>query len=178
VEIYAEQIEALAEGGVDLVCIETMLDPEEAAAAVQAARAVCSLPVVATLTFNLDRVGFRTIMGISPEAAIRRLEEAGADVLGSNCGNGIEEMIPLMREMCSLTSIPLLAQPNAGLPQLVDGMATYTQSPEDFAGKVPELVATGVNAIGGCCGTTPTHIRLLAEKVREAAKKGIEGEKE
>ena len=177
VEIYEEQIEALAQGGVDLLCIETMMDPEEAAAAIIAARRVCKLPAVATMTFNLDRLGFRTIMGVSPEAAIRRLEEAGADGIGSNCGNGMEEMIPLMEEMRPLTHQPLIAQPNAGLPQLVSGKATYTQSSEDFAERVPELLATGVNAIGGCCGTTPAHIHLVAKRIREGAKKGIEGKK-
>jgi len=172
VEIYEEQIGALMEGGVDILCIETMMDPEETAAAIQAARRVCPLPVAATLTFNLDRVGFRTVMGVSPEAAIRRLEEAGADVIGSNCGKGMEEMILLMREMRSLTSIPLLAQPNAGLPQLLEGKATWTQTPEDFARRVPELLATGVSAVGGCCGTTPAHIRLMAKRTREGFGKG------
>jgi 5-methyltetrahydrofolate--homocysteine methyltransferase len=166
VKIYEEQIEGLAEGGADLLCIETMLDPEEAAAAIQAARSVCKLPVVATMTFNLDRVGFRTIMGTSPEAAIRRLEEAGADVLGSNCGNGVKEMVLLMKEMRGLTSWPLLAQPNAGLPQLREGKATYSQSPEDFAAEIPELLKAGVNGIGGCCGTTPEHIHLMAGRIR------------
>jgi len=167
VEIYEEQIGALGEGGVDLLCIETMMDPEEAAAAIQAARLACDLPVIATMTFNLDRVGFRTIMGVSPEAAIRRLEEAGADVLGSNCGNGMEEMILLMKEMRALTTAPLIAQPNAGVPQLVEGKATYTQTPGDFSRKVPELLKTGVNAVGGCCGTTPAHIHLMAKRIRE-----------
>lgn len=170
-DIYEEQIRALAEGGADLLCIETMTDIEEAAAAIEAARQVCSLPLVVTMTFNLDRVGFRTMMGVSPEAAVRRLEEAGADAVGSNCGNGMEEMIGLMREMRPLTSLPLIAQPNAGLPQLQEGQVIYDQTPEEFAQRVPELLATGVNGIGGCCGTTSFHIRLMAEAVRERAKR-------
>jgi len=170
-DIYEEQIRALAEGGADLLCIETMTDLEEAAAAIQAARRSCHLPVVATMTFNLDRVGFRTMMGVSPEAAVRRLEEAGADAVGSNCGNGMEEMIGLMREMRPLTSLPLIAQPNAGLPQLQEGQVIYDQTPEEFAQRVPQLLATGVNGIGGCCGSTPSHIRLMAQAVRERAKR-------
>lgn len=175
-EIYKEQIAALAEGGADLICIETMSDMEETAAAIQAARAVCSLPVIATMTFSLDAVGFRTIMGISPEIAAIRLKREGVDIIGSNCGQGMDEMILLMKQMRSLTPLPLIAQPNAGLPQLSEGAVTYPQSPEDFAQKVPELLQTGVNVIGGCCGTTPEHIRLLAEKVREEAGKRQEAE--
>jgi len=173
-DIYAEQSQALAEGGADLLCIETMSDAEETAAAIQAARRSCHLPVVATMTFNLDRVGFRTMMGVSPEVAVRRLEEAGADAVGSNCGKGMEEMILLMREMRPLTSLPLIAQPNAGLPQLQEGRVIYVQTPEEFAQRVPELLATGVNGIGGCCGSTPSHIRLMAERIREEARKATE----
>jgi 5-methyltetrahydrofolate--homocysteine methyltransferase len=168
VEIYQEQIAALIEGGVDLLCVETMMDVEETIAAVMAAHQVGPLPVAATMTFNLGQVGFRTIMGISPEAAIRQLEEVGVDLLGSNCGNGMEEMILLMRQMRPLTRSPLLAQPNAGVPRLVEGEAAYTQGPEEFARGVPELLATGVNAIGGCCGTTPAHIRRVAREMRKA----------
>jgi 5-methyltetrahydrofolate--homocysteine methyltransferase len=175
VEIYKAQIGALAEGGADLICIETMSDIEETAAAIQAARAVCSLPVIATMTFNLDAIGFRTIMGISPEIAAIRLKREGVDIIGSNCGQGMEEMILLMKQMRPLTSLPLIAQPNAGLPQLSEGKVTYPQSPEDFAQEVPELLQTGINVIGGCCGTTPEHIRLLAEKVREEGRKKQEG---
>ena len=171
VEIYKEQIAALAEGGADLICIETMSDIEETVAAIQAARAVCNLPVIGTMTFNLDAVGFRTIMGISPEIAAIRLKREGADVIGSNCGQGMEEMILLMKQMRSLTSLPLIAKPNAGLPQLSEGKVTYPQTPEEFSQRVPELLQTGVNAVGGCCGTTPEHIRLLAEKVREESSK-------
>jgi len=175
VEVYKEQIVALAEGGVDLICIETMSDIEEMTAAIQAARAVCNLPVIATMTFSLDAVGFRTIMGISPEIAAIRLKREGADVIGSNCGQGMEEMILLMKAMRPLTLLPLIAQTNAGLPQLSEGKVTYPQSPEDFAQKVPELLQTGVNVMGGCCGTTPEHIRRLAEKVREEGRKKQEG---
>ena len=176
VEIYKEQIFALAEGGVDLICIETMSDVEEVAAAIQAARAVCRLPVVATMTFSLDAIGFRTIMGISPEVAVTRLKREGADVVGSNCGQGMEEMILLMRVMRALTSLPLIAQPNAGLPQLSEGKVIYPQTPEDFARKVPELLRTGVNVIGGCCGSTPEHIRLLAQKIRDEGERAQEGD--
>ena len=127
------------------------------------------------MTFNLDAVGFRTIMGISPEIAAIRLKREDADIIGSNCGQGMDEMILLMKQMRSLTPLPLIAQTNAGLPQLSEGTVTYPQSPEDFAQKVPELLQTGVNVIGGCCGTTPEHIRLLADKVREEAGKKQDG---
>jgi 5-methyltetrahydrofolate--homocysteine methyltransferase len=171
VEAYQEQIAALVEGGIDLICIETMSDIEETVAAIQAARTVCNLPVIATMTFHLDAIGFRTIMGISPEVAVTRLQREGADVVGSNCGYGMEEIVLLMKAMRPLTSLPLIAQPNAGLPQLSEGKVTYPQTPENFARKVPDLLAAGVNALGGCCGTTPEHIRFLAEKVKQEAAK-------
>jgi 5-methyltetrahydrofolate--homocysteine methyltransferase len=107
------------------------------------------------------------MMGVDVKAAIEGMTGAGAEVIGSNCGRGMEEMVPLMGEMRVQFKGYLTAQPNAGLPQLVDGKAKYTQSPEEFASWVPRLLEAGVSIIGGCCGTTPDHTRKVAEALRK-----------
>lgn len=166
-QAFCEQIAALAAGGVDLICVETMSDLQEAQAAVRAARQVTDLPVVATMTFNLGRRGFYTVMGVDPATAIKGLLETGADAVGANCGNGIEEMIPLIEEMRRETEAWLIAQPNAGTPELVEGKTVFTQGPQEMAKRVPDLLAAGANIIGGCCGTTPEHMAAIVQKVRE-----------
>jgi 5-methyltetrahydrofolate--homocysteine methyltransferase len=159
---YERQIRALAEAGADLVCIETMTDLAEAVLAVRAARSVApDLPVIASMTFETTRRGFFTVMGVSIEQAVRGLSEAGADILGSNCGNGSVTMVAIAREFRALTGLPIAIQPNAGLPEPLDGNLVYPETPEFMAEQARELLAAGVAIIGGCCGTTPAHIRAL-----------------
>lgn len=164
---YERQARALAEAGADLFCIETMTDLAEALLAVRAARIVApSVPIIATMTFERTRRGFFTVMGTSIEQAVRGLADAGAHILGSNCGNGSDEMVAIAREFRALTSLPIAIQPNAGLPEHRDGVLVYSESPEFMAARARDLVDAGVSIIGGCCGTTPAHIQALRALVR------------
>ncbi len=163
---FAEQIAVLAAAGADLVCIETMADLTEATRALRAAKSVApSLPVMATMTFERTPRGYFTLMGVSVENAAAGLVAAGADVVGSNCGNGIEDMVEIARAMARATSVPLAFQPNAGLPETRDGQTVYPQTPEGMASRVPELLELGVAIVGGCCGTGPEHVRALRQAV-------------
>jgi 5-methyltetrahydrofolate--homocysteine methyltransferase len=147
-----------------------MVSVEEAASAVRAARRVeaetgRTLEVIATMTFDAGGRGFHTVMGVDPRRAVEELGEAGADILGANCGNGIAGMIPLIEEFRGLTDRPLLVHANAGLPEMVEGKPVYREGPEEMAARVPELVAAGAVIIGGCCGTTPSHIAAIRSAV-------------
>jgi 5-methyltetrahydrofolate--homocysteine methyltransferase len=159
---FAEQITSLAAAGADVLCIETMGDLTEATRAVKAAKAVApGVPVMATMTFEPTPRGYFTVMGVSVEKAVAGLEAAGADVVGSNCGTGIGDMVEIARGMVRATRLPLLIQPNAGLPVNRDGQVVYDETPETFAARVPELLDLGVAIVGGCCGTTPDHTRAI-----------------
>jgi 5-methyltetrahydrofolate--homocysteine methyltransferase len=163
---FAEQIAVLASAGADVLCIETMGDLTEATRAVKAAKAVApGVPVMATMTFEPTPRGYFTVMGVSVEKAVAGLEAAGADVVGSNCGTGIGDMVEIARRMARATRLPLLIQPNAGLPETRDGKVVYTETPETFAARVPELLEIGVAIVGGCCGTTPDHTRAIRSAV-------------
>jgi len=163
---YERQLKALVEAGVDVLCLETMTDLQEAAIAVKAARALSSqIPVIATMTFDRTPRGFFTIMGTSIEKACKGLAEAGADVVGSNCGNGIEAMVEIAREFKKHTALPVIIQANAGLPQVRGGRTTYPETPELFGEKTRDLLAAGVSIVGGCCGTSPDHIRAIKRTV-------------
>ena len=163
---FRRQAEALAAAGVDGFCVETMTDLAEAQLAVRAAKAAApEVPVLATMTFDPTPRGYFTIMGVSVAQAAAGLAEAGADAIGSNCGNGIEHMVALAREFRAASRLPLVIQANAGLPKSVAGRTVYDESPEFLAEKARELVAIGVSVIGGCCGTTPEHIRALRAMV-------------
>ncbi|HSW28041.1 MAG TPA: homocysteine S-methyltransferase family protein [Longimicrobiales bacterium] len=167
---FLVQVGILATAGVDAVFIETMTDLEEAKLAVRAAReAAPALPVAAMMTFEKTPRGFYTIMGDSVADAAAALEEAGADAVGSNCGNGIGEMVEIAREFRRHSALPVVIQPNAGLPRLCDGHLIYDESPESMADRARELVAIGVALIGGCCGTTPDHIRALRSRIQRHA---------
>jgi len=122
---------------------------------------------MATMTFDATPRGFCTIMGVDVPAAVEGLLEAGANLVGSNCGNGIENMISIARECRACTDAPMLIQSNAGLPELVDGEAVYGETPEFMAEGAVELRMLGVQVIGGCCGTTPEHIRAIRNALRE-----------
>lgn len=161
-EGFVRQARALASEGVDAFCVETMTDLGEAELAIRAARdAAATVPIVATMTFDRTRRGFFTVMGTSIADAARGLAEAGADVVGSNCGNGLDAMIEIARTFRQVTSMPLAIQANAGLPESHGGRVVYPETPEFFAERVPALAELRVQIIGGCCGTTPDHIRAI-----------------
>ena len=158
-DVFREQIVALSEGGADAICIETMTALEEARLALRAAKENTDLPVIVTFTFDkVEQGGYRTMMGVSPARAAEELTVAGADIVGSNCGNGPEELIAIAREITDHTDRFVMIQPNAGLPELRDGQTVFRATPEEMAACVGPLVETGVNIIGGCCGTTTDHI--------------------
>jgi methionine synthase I (cobalamin-dependent) len=159
---YAEQAEALRDGGADGIVIETMAELEEAKLALAAAKRT-GLPVVACMVFD---TGGRTMMGVTPEQAAAELTAAGADVIGANCGNGIAGYIPICRQLRGATQLPVWIKANAGLPEMVDGKITYRTSPAEFAGHVPALRQAGADFIGGCCGTTPAHLRASVAVTR------------
>lgn len=163
---YERQARALAAARVDLFCIETMTDVAEATLAIRAARAVAAgIPVVATMTFDRTARGFFTVMGVSVAQAARELVKAGADVVGSNCGNGIDVMVEIAREFRAQTPWPLAIQSNAGLPERRGGELVYAEDPDYTAIRAATLAGLGVSVIGGCCGTTPAHIRAIRQAV-------------
>ncbi len=165
-EGFRRQVAALVEGGADLICVETMTDLEEATRAVRAARGVApALPVMASMTFDATPRGFFTVMGVSVEQAVRGLAEAGANVVGSNCGHGVEQMIGIAEAMGRATELPILIQANAGLPVVRGDEIVYPDGPERFAAGCERLLELGVSVVGGCCGTTPDHIRALRRLV-------------
>jgi 5-methyltetrahydrofolate--homocysteine methyltransferase len=167
---FAEQMTALAEGGADAICIETMSSLVEALQAIRAAKENTGLPVLCTFTFEAGAKGFRTMMGLRPDRAAREALAAGADVIGSNCGNGIANMIGIARQMrAAAPGAPILIQANAGVPVIEDGRTVFKESPEYMASRLGELVAAGANIVGGCCGTTPEHIAVLASASRTLA---------
>lgn len=163
IEVYKEQIRVLADAGADLLVVETMMSLAEARAALIAAKETCDLPVIVSMTYNEDG---RTLYGTNPETAVVVLQSLGADVIGINCSTGPAEMIPLVEQMRQYANIPILAKPNAGMPELVDGETVYAMTPEEFAEHGKKLVEAGAGLIGGCCGTTPAHITALAQNVR------------
>lgn len=163
---FDRQLKSALDAGADLVCIETMTDLTEATLAIQSARNLSStIPICATMTFDPTPKGFFTIMGVSIEQAANRLADAGADIVGSNCGNGIENMILIAQEFRKHTSLPLIIQSNAGLPEIKDGRLTYGETPGFMAEKSRQLLDIGVNIIGGCCGTTPAHVAAIREMI-------------
>ncbi len=166
-DAFREQAVALEKGGADAVCVETMSDVEEAVVAVRAAKENTGLEVICTFTFEKTVQGdYRTMMGLDPATAARRAVAAGADIIGTNCGNGMRRMIDIVREMrTAAPGTPILVHANAGLPQVVDGVTVFPETPGMMAHLVPELVAAGANIIGGCCGTTPAHIKAIKEAV-------------
>jgi len=159
-QAFLEQAQAIAGAGADGIVIETMSDLQEAALAVTAARQT-GLPVVACMSFDSGPGKDRTMMGVTPEQAAEKLAEAGADVIGANCGQGIEGYVNICRRLRSATQLPIWIKPNAGLPELVDGVTVYRQTPEQFAAHVPDLLAAGASFVGGCCGTTPQFITAI-----------------
>lgn len=164
VELFGEVVRYGSRAGADLVLIETMSDSYEAKAAVLAARENCSLPVCITVTF--DEKG-KLLTGGSVDSTVALLEGLRVDALGVNCGLGPEQMIPIVKRLTEVCSVPVIVNPNAGLPRTEGGRTVYNVGPEEFAGWMEKIAEMGVQAVGGCCGTTPEHIRLTAERVRK-----------
>lgn len=162
IDIYKEQARYLCEAGVDLFVVETMMSLAETRAAVLAIKETCDLPVMASMTFQEDG---RTLYGTDPVTAVVVLQSIGADVVGINCSTGPKEMLPLVRKMKEYAEVPLLVKPNAGLPELREGETVYPMQPEEFASYGKSFVDAGAGLLGGCCGTTPEHIRLLKQSV-------------
>ena len=163
-EGFLRQAAGLVAGVVDAVTVETMTDLREATLAVRAIRSADpKVPILATMTFQATPRGFNTIMGTSVEQAAQGLVEAGADVVGSNCGNGIGLMVEIAGAFRAATDRPLMIQANAGVPEVRQGLVHYPETPEDFAAAVPALLAAGVSIIGGCCGSDPAHIRAIRD---------------
>jgi 5-methyltetrahydrofolate--homocysteine methyltransferase len=163
-EGFREQADALAAAGPDALLIETMSDIEEALIALQAARDT-GLPVVVSMVFDSGKEKDRTMMGKTVEEVARLLTEAGADVIGANCGLGIERYVPIGRRLRAATDRPVWIKPNAGLPEIVNGRMFYRTTPEQFAAEAIALRDAGVHFLGGCCGTTPEHIRALRDSL-------------
>ncbi|MEK7701809.1 MAG: homocysteine S-methyltransferase family protein [candidate division NC10 bacterium] len=168
VATFREQAEALAEGGVDLFAVETMMFPQEATAAIRACKAVTDLPVMATMFFQFEELHGRdrTMWGESPAEVAKNLLAAGADIVGMNCGRGPDRAIVIIREMRQVTEAPLVAYPNAGLPITTGDTVTYELGPEAMAREYPALLEAGCNIVGACCGSNPEHIRRISEVVR------------
>ena len=167
VDIYKEQTEALVDAGVDFLAVETMMSLQECRAAVIAAKECCDLPIMVTLTFAEDG---RTLFGTDPETAALVLTTLGVDALGVNCSTGPDKMCDVVRKMRAYADIPLVAKPNAGLPQLVDGKTVYEMEAPEFAEEMMALIDAGADILGGCCGTTPEHIRLLTQKIQQSGR--------
>jgi len=159
-EAFKEQAEALAEGGADALVVETMTELAEAEAAVRAARTT-GLLVVGCMTFDSGREKTDTVMGVSAEKAATKLTEVGADIVGCNCGIGIDNYVKVAGKMRAVVGCPLWVKANAGLPEIEGGNIVYRMSPDEFAAKSKQLADAGANIIGGCCGTTPDFVRAL-----------------
>jgi len=164
IDIYKEQAKILYEAGVDLFVVETMMSLAETRAAVLAIKETCDLPIMVSMTF--DEKG-KTLYGNTPEGCMVVLQSLGADIVGINCSTGPEKMAEMVRQMKKYANVPILAKPNAGLPQMVDGETVYDMGPEEFASFGPMLMEAGASVLGGCCGTTPEHIARLVETTKD-----------
>lgn len=160
---YKKQVKALVEAGVDLFVIETMMDINEARAALIAVKETCDLPVMVSMTY--EKNGY-TLNGTDPKTAVITLQNLGADAVGCNCSTGPDDMIAIVKAMKPYAKVPLLVKPNAGLPRYENGKTTFDMDAETFAKYVLELVEAGANIIGGCCGSTPDFIKKISDKVK------------
>ncbi|MBN2189922.1 MAG: homocysteine S-methyltransferase family protein [Candidatus Aureabacteria bacterium] len=162
-EIFHRQSKSLADAGAEAIIIETMTDVNELAAAVEAAVST-KLPVAASMSFakDINRDDYHTIMGVDVKTFVNRAEECGAGIICVNCGTGPQDILKIVERIIALTSLPVMAEPNAGLPQYKNGQTFYRQSPEEFASEAALIFKAGALIVGGCCGTTPEHIRKLS----------------
>ena len=163
---FSVQAENMAAGGADGIVVETMSDPEEAAVAVRAAKKT-GLPVVACMVFDSGKNLDRTMMGTTPEQAAETLLAAGADIIGSNCGKGVEGFLPICQRLADASGRKVWIKANRGLPEVRDGKTHYAQTPEQFADFAPALIEAGAGFLGGCCGTSPEFIAALKKKLSE-----------
>lgn len=161
---YARQAAALVAGGADALVLETFAALDELTAGVRGARSVTDRPIIASLTYGPNA---RTMMGVSAQQAAAAVIEAGADVVGLNCGDSIEVVVPVLNTYAE-TGVPLLAKPNSGMPVIVDGQPVWPISPDDFAARAAQWIAAGARIVGGCCGSGPEHVAALARLVRGA----------
>ncbi len=166
-EAFKTQVQGLEAGGADAIMIETMTDLDEARLAIRAAKENTNCEVFCTMTFEKTVNGeFRSMMGISPTDMVNTIIEAGAELIGANCGNGIADMIGIVEEIRKINKdIPVLVHANAGMPIYDDGKTVFPETPDEMADLVPKIIAAGANIIGGCCGTTPGHICRVREEV-------------
>ena len=174
VDIYKEQVRVLCDAGVDLFVVETMMSLQECRAAVLAIKETCELPIMVTLTFNEDE---RTLFGTDAETAMIVLQNLGADAVGLNCSTGPDCMHTMVADMRRVANVPIIVKPNAGLPVLEDGETVFHMEPEEFAREMEVLIEQGVSIVGGCCGTTPEHIRMLSQCVKDKKPPRIEEKK-
>lgn len=171
VSSFKEQARGLLDGGVDLFVVETMMDIQEARAALIAIKELCDLPVIATMTY---KSGQRTLMGNDPVSALVTLQSLGADAVGCNCTTGPAEMVDIIAKMKPYARVPLIAKPNAGTPRLENGETLFDISADSFTLYARPLVEAGANGLGGCCGTTPNYIRRAAEVTRNLKPAAVE----
>ncbi len=167
---FKEQAQALERGGADACCVETFADLDEARLAVRAAKENTGLEVACTFTFEKTRQGeYRTMMGVSPADMAAAMLAADADLVGANCGNGMEQMTEIVRELRQAApDVPVLIHANAGMPVTVDGVDTFPEDPETMARLALDVVRAGAQIVGGCCGATPAHIRAIRRALRDA----------
>ena len=163
---YVKQVKALADGGVDALLFETLRVMQEAVIAIEVAKEHTDLPIMASMVFDRGPSGFVTIMGLTPAKAMEELQQAGADVVGANCGNGIDGMVAVAREIRSASSAYTIIHSNAGIPSIKDASIVYPETPEYMAPRFAELADIGVSIVGGCCGTGPEHIHALTASLR------------
>jgi 5-methyltetrahydrofolate--homocysteine methyltransferase len=160
-EAFSEQVKGLNAGGVDAFCIETFFDIQEAEVAIKAVRENSDLEVILTFSFDKSPAGFNTMMGVSPKIMVERFGKE-VDIIGTNCSNGFEGMIEVVKEMRTINQdIPILVHANAGMPVSLGEEVKYPDTPKIMAELTPSLISAGANAIGGCCGTTPEHIKMI-----------------
>jgi 5-methyltetrahydrofolate--homocysteine methyltransferase len=167
-DAFAQQAETLAAAGVDGFIIETMTALDEIATAIEAVKSVCKLPVFASMSFDSAGGDFRTMMGVGVKEAVSKVTLLGVEAVGFNCGTvSLEEYVKLAERFAAVSGgAVILAEPNAGRPELIDGQAVYNVSPEDFAEAAEKIHNAGVNIIGGCCGTGPEHIKAVAKRLK------------
>ena len=162
-ESFKIQAKALEAGGADAICIETFMATDEAAIATKAAKENTNCEVICTYSFDKIADGdYKTMMGASPVEAAKAALDAGADIIGTNCGNGIEQMVDIVKQMRDeFADAPILIHANAGRPEIVDGQTVFPEGPDEMAAQVANIIKAGANIIGGCCGTTPEHIKAI-----------------
>jgi 5-methyltetrahydrofolate--homocysteine methyltransferase len=170
---FKEQAIILEKSGADIIFLETMMALEELIIAIHAVKENTSLPVSASMTFELGKAGIRTPWGVDVKTAVEAMEKLKVDIIGSNCGKGFDEMIEVIKEMKRYTDKPILAQSNAGIPVWIDGLSVYTETPEFIAEKASELISIGAAVIGGCCGTSPDHIKNIRKILQDISAHNI-----